>query len=316
VKEYETDGISELIAHVENITGSQVTSTPHSSKSTNQRYIYQRPGLWLQNALTRLANTFKKPSQQGTLPQHNLNTTTIHSVQGPTPPQPQDIHLLACMHSEQYGKLLHQDCIDTINTDRQLFWFFRQQFTRCRGSLRTILSLKRVKGIYFVKFNLFMSGSVEVRHHNDCCENNCECIPPQSHVEPSPQAEYRCKPAGPLKGGPPILPDILSHFFAKPSCINEQDNLILNRLPKRICGELHGEIGEAVEGWGIYYQEGWDGDIIKLVIFMMFLIGSLLFGVLWSCFKMDVQGAFGVSAYVITAGAIFIQLVAMKASKV
>jgi len=71
-----------------------------------------------------------------------------------------------------------------------------------------------------------------------------------------------------------------------------------------------------VEGWGIYYQEGWDGDIIKLVIFMMFLIGSLLFGVLWSCFKMDVQGAFGVSAYVITAGAIFIQLVAMKASKV
>ncbi|KAF2685721.1 hypothetical protein K458DRAFT_300149 [Lentithecium fluviatile CBS 122367] len=316
VRMYETDGVSELKAHVERVTGSEVTLTPYSRNSTNQRYVYQRPGLWLQKALTRLATTFKRTSKQCMLPQHNPNSNTTHSTQGTNSHHQNTNYLLACMHSGQYGKMLHQDCIDTIDTDRKLFCFLRQQFTHCRGRFRTILSLKKVKGIYFVRFNLFMSGSVEVRYHHQCCENTCECIPPKSLVEPSPQAEYRCKPAGPLKSGPPVLPDLLSHYFAKPSCIIDKDNSILSRLPKRISSELQGKLGEPVEGWGIYYQEGWDGDIITLVVVVMFLMGSLLFGILWSRLKMDVQGAFGVSAWIITAGALFIQLIVMRMGKV
>lgn len=306
----------ELTAFVEALIGSRVTATLHSTNSSNQKPIYPRPRLWLQRVFTRLATTFKRLPKLSTLPQHNLNTTATHSPQGIPLQPPKLLHLLACMRSAQLGKSLHQDCIDTIDTDRKLFCFLRQLFRNYRGRFCTLLSLKKVQGIYFVKFNLFAGGSVEVRHHSHCCENICECIPPQSRVEPSDQAEYRCKPAGPLKGGPPVLPDILEHFFARPSCIPEHNISILNRLPKRICGELQGSAGEPAEGWGIYYQEGWDGDIITMLVFAMFLIGSLLFGVLWSCLKMDVQGAFGVSAYIITANAIFISLVAMRASKV
>jgi hypothetical protein len=315
IMEYEPGGVSEMIAHVTKLTGSEVTSTPYAPSSTNQKYINRRPDISLQSGFTRLAAIFRRSSDHCTLPQHSSNTTPIHSVHDANLQQPKILHLMACMHSGNYGKSLHQDPIDTIDTDRKLFLFLRQQFSRCRGRFCTILSLKRVKSIYFVKFNLFMGGSVEVRHHSHCCDNICECIPPQSRVEPSPQAEYSCKPAGPLKSGPPILPDLLSHYFAHPSCISEQDNSILNRLPKRICGQLQGKIGEPAEGWGIYYQEGWDGDIIMLVAFVMFLVGSLLFGILWSRFKMDIQGAFGVSAYIMTAATLFISLVAIKAGK-
>lgn len=293
-----------------------MTATPHSSTITNQKPIYPQPRLWLQRVSARLATTFKRLPRQSTLPQHNLNTTVTHSPQGIPIQPPKLLYLLACMRSARLGKSLHQDCIDTIDTDRKLFCFLRQLFKNYRGRFCTLFSLKKVKGIYFIKFNLFAGGSVEVRHHSYCCENICECIPPQSRVEPSDPAEYRCKPAGPLKCGPPILPDILEHFFAKPSCIPEENISILNRLPKRIGGELQGSVGELAEGWGIYYQEGWDGDIITMLVFVMFLMGSLLFGVLWSCLEMDTQGAFGVSAYIITAAGILISLVAVRAGKV
>ncbi|KAF2789283.1 hypothetical protein K505DRAFT_204389, partial [Melanomma pulvis-pyrius CBS 109.77] len=300
-REYEAGGASELTASAEALIGSRVTATLHSTNSSNQKLILPQPRLWLQRVFARLATTFKRPPSPSTLPQHNPNTTVTHAPQEPPLQPPKLLHLLACMRSAQLGKSLHQASIAAIDTDRNLFRLLRDQFRSHRGRFCTLLSLKKVHGISFVKFNLFAGGSVEVRHHSPCCESACECIPPRARVEPSHRAEYRCSPAGPLRGGPPVLPDILAHFFARPACIPEHNVSILNRLPKRICGELQGSAAEPAEGWGIYYQEGWDGDIIAMVVFVMFLVVSLLFGVLWACLEMDVQGAFGVSAYIMTA---------------
>lgn len=225
------------------------------------------------------------------------------------------LHLSACMHKGRFRKSLHQDRIDTVSTDRKLFCFLRQRFTRHRGRFSTLLSLKTVTGIFFIKFRLPMGGSVEVRHHNPCCYPSCECIPPRSRVEPSPQAEYRCIP-GPPEVWPPIDPTYLAHLFTSPNCVNENDTWILDQLPKRTCGELHGKAGQPAEGWGIYYQESWDRDVITLIIFVLFLMGSLLFGVLWSKFQMDIQGAFSVSSYMVTACGILVSLVAMRVDKV
>jgi hypothetical protein len=160
-----------------------------------------------------------------------------------------------------------------------------------------------------------MGGSVEIRHHDLCCKfSPCECLPPESKVEPAPQAEYRCRPIPP-KTSPPVLPEYLTHLFNSPCVINENDTWILDQLPKRTCGELHGRVGDPAEGWGIYYQEGWDRDKVTSILFILFLLGSLLFGILRSKFEMDVQGAFGVSAYMISACAILISLIATKLDK-
>ncbi|KAF2446403.1 hypothetical protein P171DRAFT_410588 [Karstenula rhodostoma CBS 690.94] len=287
-----------------------------SLESNSQKIVLPRPWVWLNRVLARLNTMLREPLEQSTLPQHSANTTTTHSPQGTPIQPPQLIHLLTCLRSAKLGKGLHQICIDAIKTDRQLFDFLRELYKSKRGQIRTLFSLKAVKGIHVVRLNLFAGGAVEVRHHKECCNQDCTCIPPASLVQPSDNAEYQCYPAGPLKYGPPIPPEVLAHFYSSPSCIPDPVRSVLDRLPIRIIGELQKPTGEPAEGWGIYFHEGWDGDIITLLVFVMFLAGSLIFGILWSYLKMDVQGAFGVSAYILTAGAILVSLVAMKANKI
>jgi hypothetical protein len=317
VTEHKPGGIADLISRMERSTGAKVLATPHDPNTSNQKYTYQHPGLWIRNILTRITVALKGPCKQSALPQHNSTASSTAAFSLPTalPSQLKVLHLLACMHNGRFRKSLIQDRIEEIATDRQLFCFMQQQFTQNRSRAIKLLSLKTVTGIFFVKLRLPMGGSVEVRHHNPCCViAACECIPPPDRVEPAPQAEYRCIP-GPPMVWPPVDPHYLSHLFTCPSYTNENDTWILDQLPKRICGEIQGKAGRPAEGWGIYYQEGWDRDVITLVTFVLFLVGSLLFGVLWSKFQMDVQGAFGVSAYMITACGVFISLVAMRADK-
>jgi hypothetical protein len=45
------------------------------------------------------------------------------------------------------------------------------------------------------------------------------------------------------------------------------------------------------------------------------VFGSFLFGVLWSVFQKDVQGAFGISAWWITAGGSVLALLAMRSAR-
>lgn len=83
---------------------------------------------------------------------------------------------------------------------------------------------------------------------------------------------------------------------------------MLNQIPKRIIGALQGKPIQPTEGWGLYFQEGWNEKVIIHILFALFLLGSLVFGILWSILKMDIQGAFGVSAYIVTAGGIFLSV--------
>lgn len=72
-------------------------------------------------------------------------------------------------------------------------------------------------------------------------------------------------------------------------------------------------IGQPAEGWGIYYEEGVDFDLIIGVVFVVFLLASLLFAILWTRLEMDIQGAFGVSSYMVTASGIFLAWMASRA---
>lgn len=106
------------------------------------------------------------------------------------------------------------------------------------------------------------------------------------------------------------------HMLISPDCIHPDETFVLNQIPKRICGELQGKAGEPAEGWGLHYQEGLDFDMLIAFISLIFTVGSFLFGVLWSYFKLDIQGAFGVSSYMVTASGIFITWIVNRANKV
>jgi hypothetical protein len=293
---------------MERSSGIKVSVSQYRNHTGNQQYIAPRPDRWIRNIITKLGFSLGRSSRPTPyLPSHNSPTSTA----GGTPPaqgttKQQTLHLMVCMHHDKTRKTVQQDRVEDATTDREVLKFMRQQYIRQRGRLLKILSLRRVKGVFFVKFLLPLGGSVDVRQHEHC-STTCDCIPPVAMVEPSATAEYKCYPVPP-KTSPPMSPEFLAMLLYFPSEQHQDDTWILDQLPKRTCGRLQGAPGQPAEGWGIYYQEGWDQKLIILAVFLAFVLASLLFGVLWSVYRFDVQGAFGVSAWIATLGGILIAL--------
>jgi len=76
---------------------------------------------------------------------------------------------------------------------------------------------------------------------------------------------------------------------------------MIEQFPKRSWGELFGAAEQPAEGWGIYYKEGWDPKIIARVVLGL-LMASLVFGAVWTSVRGDVQGGFGVAAWIVGVG--------------
>lgn len=90
-------------------------------------------------------------------------------------------------------------------------------------------------------------------------------------------------------------------YFTEPDLIPPNSRRIVQRLPKRPGSSLelqqHGQDEETSDAWGIYFKEGWDWPKIRWILAFSFFPPSLLFGVLWTVLKRDIQGAFGVAGW-------------------
>src|SRR5436305_14650887 len=85
--------------------------------------------------------------------------------------------------------------------------------------------------------------------------------------------------------------------FRYPSCA-ESSPECLKRFPKKLKERLKCNAG-VNPGWGLQLVEGW--DFIKIgIIFVFFVIGSLLLGVLWARLHHSVQDAFTIASYIFT----------------
>jgi hypothetical protein len=156
------------------------------------------------------------------------------------------------------------------------------------------------------KFHLRLNDDVEPRLHKLCCkQDSCQCVPLTSN------AEYDCEPAGPLDYGPPVLPSKMLHYFKHPELIAEKEMSILNQLPKRNCGKLQATGRLSAEGWGLYYEENWNIGLIIVVNVGITISASLLFGVCWTLMKTDIQGAWGVSSYMVTTCGLVVALLSI-----
>lgn len=98
---------------------------------------------------------------------------------------------------------------------------------------------------------------------------------------------------------PPVGENLMTHWFQHPE--EAWDILYAySRFPKKRKGELevNPSYGPRV-GWGIQIVEGWIGSRVWLLSLSLFLCGSLAFAICWTVLKHDIEGAFGVSAYVV-----------------
>ncbi|PZD41578.1 hypothetical protein A1F97_04265 [Pyrenophora tritici-repentis] len=253
VQEHRAGGVFKLIDQMERIAGTKVTVTTYNEEEPQRGY---GPGLisWARNTTRDLTRLFSKDADRDdVLPQHNDSETTQASASVNIELTPaQDLLLLACMQQSQGSQLFLQDSIRAIKSDRQLFYFIREQIS-----------------------------------------------------------QYDCIPAGPLAYGPPVLPAKMLHYFQHPELIAEEEMSVFNQLPKRNCGEIQATGQAPAEGWGLYYEENWNIGLIIVVMVAIVILASVLFGICWTLVKADIQGAWGVSSYMVTACGLVVALLSM-----
>jgi hypothetical protein len=132
--------------------GTKVAGVSYNEDPAGQRYKF-RPPPWFQSATRKLSSALTRSSiDQAGLPQHITPTLSRAPVALDTslPPQ-RELFLMSCIHRTEHHVNVLQDSIKQIATDRQLFFFLRNQLRTHRGRFTGFLSMRRVRRINFVK---------------------------------------------------------------------------------------------------------------------------------------------------------------------
>lgn len=215
------------------------------------------------------------------LPLHQKQDESSHHTQTPAPRRPEDLFLLLCIPHRKYAtKLVHMD-VCTLQSDQIFFAKLNAHYHEMRGRWNSIFSLKTLKSIQFVQFEMYKSELVDIRKTND--------IPPETKKD-----EYRYQPI-PAEVIPPVGENHLMHLYDHPEDA-EDTGVCLQKIPKKVRERLLvcPNRGTGL-GWGLHFVEGLNWTKLWWLGLVGFLT-SIAFGVSWSVVKDDIQGGFGVTA--------------------
>lgn len=104
------------------------------------------------------------------------------------------------------------------------------------------------------------------------------------------------------------------HNFLNPGHLSPDQGWAFKQLPKRIGSPLEAGCDDFIPGWGVYFEDGWNYKKICLLIMLATLINSLVFGIDWCIFKLDVQAAFGITSYWIAAALMGLGFLALRST--
>jgi hypothetical protein len=113
---------------------------------------------------------------------------------------------------------------------------------------------------------------------------------------------------------PPFEKNYLMHYFLNPDHLSSAQAWTFTQVPKRMHTGLQPGTDAFVPGWGIYFEDGWHFKTIYLLVSLATFISSLIFGVCWSVFKLDVQAAFGITSYWVTVVAMSMGFLALRST--
>lgn len=208
------------------------------------------------------------------------------SVQHQATPQPQlaeALFLLICHNVSTYDKKLLQLSICDIESDEKFFRALKEYYRSKCNKWWSFISLRTITGIKFVKFEMYRkSQSVDVRLKNDM---------------PPPENSDYCYTPVPVDLIPPVGEGRLMHLFNNPDCA-EDVLACLDRFPKKVREKLVCGDKAIVPGWGLHLEE----EVCKTktaIVYIVCVLVSSIWGILWTVLGHDISGAFTVSAYMI-----------------
>ncbi|KAL8784679.1 MAG: hypothetical protein Q9195_008940 [Heterodermia aff. obscurata] len=197
---------------------------------------------------------------------------------------PEGRWLLMCAKTNMKPTSLTQLDVCTSGSDRELFEALKQAYTSLKSRMSRIFSLKAVKSIKFVQFELHLKNYVDIRKVPD--------LPPLAQKD-----NYLYQPCDLI---PPVGEHLMTHLFHHPEDANAQKSITFLRTPKKrkqkliVCPQQGTRIG-----WGVHLVEGWVLKRVWLATLVVFVVGSVVFAVCWAVLEGDLQGAAGVGGYVV-----------------
>ncbi|TGO34116.1 hypothetical protein BHYA_0212g00210 [Botrytis hyacinthi] len=259
------------------ITRAQITSQPLGTKL----WVSRR----LQNGINLISRKFSK------IRNAPLPTFVKASLQRTPVCLPADecrwLHL--CMKKKPYAthlKPLHV-CKDENQdplTDKPLFKALKHAYDKEKTWKDwAILKLRRIE---FRGFEACPGDYVDHIKPND--------LPPTTN-------EYDFAPPPPPKMVPPIGPEHMLHLFQDcPSISDVNSNFYLQRIPRRKIEPIAFNVNRLSEdlGWGLHFVEGLNTSLAISVMFILSSVLGIAFAICWTVLEKDIQGAFGVAAYI------------------
>ncbi|KAF2801651.1 uncharacterized protein BDZ99DRAFT_483444 [Mytilinidion resinicola] len=209
-----------------------------------------------------------------------LRSSNPFSVRIASYPDPQ--WLLTCANEGRYTpKIVHLDVNPArIKSDKDFALALREHYGNLNRKLFRVLKLRGLITIDFVQFEIHRNRFADIRKCPDM---------------PSQKSDYDFEPVDLV---PPVGSKYLLHLFKHPE---DYDGELITylRSPKRRARLDFGV------GWGINLVEGFLADRVWTLIMTFFIIGSMVFAIVWVIKKdNDVQGAFGVAGWLMTLAAL------------
>jgi len=230
----------------------------------------------------------KDTANSPSLPRYQAAGTLAsgHRTPGdPSQPQPPVAYLILCIPHKSHANKVFNVESSTVLDDMSFFRLLREQYTKHRGGFRRFFSLRSLSEIRFVQCEVFQRDLADIK--------KLDVIPPITEKD-----NYHYDPM-PADREPPIGGNLMRHLYDHPE-ENSTEPKCFSRVPKKLRAKLAVKPGaRATLGWGICFVEGisWSRSCAFGLVGVLM---SLVFGVVWTVVRQtDIQGGFGVAAYML-----------------
>jgi hypothetical protein len=205
-----------------------------------------------------------------------------------------------CVNTGKFERQLAEIDISDVNTDTEVFQRIREAYQRVR-SFRARYFLLEPIDVHFVQFSL--ENRYRVGIHDKPL-----ALPDQTDMTLHGYGYDPC----PMVPMPPIAANIFLHHLFKPEA--HPRRVWCGRMPKKLHRSILQSTGDRdtlVVGWGVHIIEGPHIFNILLMMFII-LLGTTLVSVTWAAVREDVQGGFGIGAFLIAAQTLILMMVLAK----
>lgn len=161
---------------------------------------------------------------------------------------------------------------------------------------------REVCEVFFTAFDVDMNNFVDLRPHSIPCKTAeaVSCVLPPVKYTTFPDPQYSYSPTK-VDCCPPRGPNYMTHYFNTPHHIHEDERNIFHQTPKYLRGRLAVSQKERTLGWGLSFTDR--ANLMPLLLAS--LLPSLMFGLIWSVLKQDIQSGFTVASFVATCVSLF-----------